>query len=97
MPRNDILKALELQARHAYGVEDLARVLGVSETTVKAHVLPHCRTFKVGDRRLVSREALQEWIRQQEGIEARNGDVERAQIREALGLSTGYVGTKRRA
>lgn len=97
MPRQPdaILKALQLQARHAFGVDDLAQVLGVSESAVKNHVLPYCRTFKVGDRRLVSRDALMEYIRNQEAAEVRNGDVERAQIREALGLSQGYIGTKR--
>ena len=97
-----ILKSLQhlahLSTREAYGVEDMAAVLGVSEGTVKTHVLPNIRTLRIGTRVLVRRDVLLEWLRKQEGIEARVGDVARQEIREALGLSaTGYTVLRLRA
>lgn len=94
-------RASRLAAQEAYGVDDLAQVLGVSDWTVKHHVLPHLRSFHIGARVLVRRDVLLEWMRQQEAIEAKNADLERRKIREALGQLAGtppaYNGNRRRA
>lgn len=75
--------------REAYDLKGVALALGVSERTVQQHVWPHVRTFTVGRRRLVSRAALQDWIRRQEANESRNQELERQQLREALGFMAG--------
>lgn len=53
----------------AYSVDEAAQVLGVSRSTI--YTLIHRADFpalKVGNRQLISREGLAEWVRKQAGM-----------------------------